>query len=63
VIHNVTIDQTLVVLEEAPPPDEGNYLVLAAIAMLVVGIGGGIFVIRTRKNSAISEVDSNSSED
>lgn len=63
VIQNVVIDQTLLVLEEAPPPDEDNYFVLAVIAVLVVGIGFGIFVIRTRNNPSLSEVDSNSAED
>lgn len=62
VIQNVTIDQTLVVLEEAPPVED-NYLVLVAIAILVIGIGGGILLIRNRNNSALSEVDSNLSED
>ena len=64
VIHNVTIDQILVVLEEDPPPVEGDlWIILTAIAMLVVGIGGVIIVIRNRSNSTLGEVDSNSSED
>ena len=49
-------------MEEAPPPDD-NYLVFAAIAILVIGIGGGILLIRNRNDSALSEVDSNLSED
>ena len=61
VIQNVTIDQTLLVLEEAPPPDEYNYVVLAVIAVLVIGVG--VFVIRIRNNPSLSEVDSNSAED
>jgi enediyne biosynthesis protein E4 len=63
VIQNVAIDQTLVVMEESPPPVDDNYLVLAAIAILVIGIGGGILLIRNRNDSALSEVDSNLSED
>ena len=64
VIQNVVIDQTLVVLEEAPPPVEDNlWLILTVIAVLLLGIRGGIFVVQLRKNSALSEVESNSSED
>ena len=64
VVNNVVIDQTLVVLEEAPSPVEGDlWIILTAIAMLVVGIGGGVLVIRNRSKSVLSEVDSNSSED
>jgi len=63
VIQNVTIDQTLVVLEEAPPPVESNlmWIIFTVIGVLLIGIG--IFVIRTRNNSSLSEVDSNSAED
>jgi hypothetical protein len=64
VIQNVVIDQTLVVLEEAPPPVEDNlWFILTAIAVLLIGIRVVIFVIQLRKNSDLSEVESNSSED
>lgn len=64
VIQNVVIDQTLVVLEEAPPPVEDNWwFILTVIAVLLMGIRVVIFVIQLRNNSALSEVESNSSED
>ena len=63
VIQNVVIDQTLVVLEEAPPPVESNlmWIIFTVIGVLFIGIG--IFGVRTRNNSSLSEVDSNSAED
>ena len=63
VIQNVTIDQTLVVLEEAPPPVESNlmWIIFTVIGVLFIGIG--IFGVRIRNNSSLSEVDSNSAED
>ncbi len=64
VIQNVVIDQTLVVLEEAPPPVEDNlWFILTVIAVLLMGIRVVVFVIQLRKNSDLSEVESNSSED
>jgi hypothetical protein len=63
VIQNVVIDQTLVVLEEAPPPVESNlmWIIFTVIGVLFIGIG--IFGVRTRNNSSLSEVDSNSAAD
>jgi len=63
VIQNVVIDQTLVVIEEAPPPVESNlmWIIFTVIGVLFIGIG--IFGVRTRNNSSLSEVDSNSAED
>jgi len=54
----------LVVLEEAPPPVEDNlWFILTVIAVLLMGIRVVVFVIQLRKNSDLSEVESNSSED
>ena len=62
VIQNVVIDQTLVVIEEAPPPVESDYwIIMTVIGVLFIGIG--IFGVRTRNNSSLSEVDSNSAAD
>jgi hypothetical protein len=63
VIQNVVIDQTLVVIEEAPPPVESNlmWIIFTVIGVLFIGIG--IFGVRTRNNSSLSEVDSNSAAD
>jgi hypothetical protein len=43
-VKNVTIDQTFLVVEEAPPPVEDD-LNLALIAIGLVAILGGIYVV------------------